>query len=162
MPLTNANIQRYFKIFGKLILLSQEGKAIALNYRKLMSSAVDQAVSGVPEEFATIQLVLNPMTTATAQLITAADGVPAAAVKYAGLMLQQVCAVDLGLAQGAAIADVEATLVAAMNAVAETVKPRAGNPTGISAFFHTNFDIQLPENASPSIPDTYITDVVLA
>src|SRR4051812_46853358 len=111
MPLTSFQIQRYFRIFGKIILLGQRGDAFALQIRKLMAAAVDQAVSGVPEEFATITTVLNPMTTSMAKMIASVDVLPAAAVSYAAVLLQQVVAVDMGLPAKTSIATVGAALI---------------------------------------------------
>jgi hypothetical protein len=168
VALTAAQIQRYFKIFGKIIKLQQTAQVNGDGYRRLMATSTDQSVSGNANEFATISNVLNPMTTAMSQHIKATDSVFKNCVKYCNLMLQQVIAADAGMPAGSTVAAVGAQLIADMTAnslgVAAFDTTTPTNTTGIGYFFATQLGIILPidsTNTPASIPDTYIdADVV--
>lgn len=160
-----SQLQRHFKIFGKLIYLSQTAPAHATEYRKILSGTVDQAVSGNATEASTIIKTVTPFSTAVNSLLTTLDGVPTTAKTLVETHLRQVVAVDLGLAAGAAIANVGTALNAELVAADGHVAPSGtnhSNDDGIAWYFASNFGIVLPQDADPSIPDTYIDDDVVA
>ena len=164
MALNNAQIQRLFKVMGKVIYLHQRAPGDATVYRKLMSSTIDQSVSGTASDANTITRFINPFMAQIGGTISTLDALPAQAKTLAATFLQNVIAVDLGLSAGVSLAQVGGRLTADMMAADESVAPSGdnmANDDGFAAFFARQFGIVLPQDAAPSIPDSYIIDDVI-
>jgi hypothetical protein len=159
-------LHRFFKVIGKVILYSQRGPAYSLALRKLMSGVVDQTVTGLPEESDGIVKFINPLTGSINDVIKQLDAVPAAAAKHGGSYLKGL-APALELPDTSSTSIVGAALIAEMNDQSETVMSKgAGSPpanaTGFAWFFEKTWGITLPQSDTPTIPDAWIDDDVIA
>lgn len=161
MSLTGTQIQKAFKIFGKLIQMGVQGPSDAVTYRTLMSAISDQIASGSSADASAIINTSTPAATQLAAVASTLDTVATQAKTLVQTYLQQVMAVDAGLTAGVAVATIGAKLITDMTTASQTVVSSGGNPNGILAYFATNFSIQLPPapSGSATIPDNYITNV---
>lgn len=167
MALTLTDLQNRFKKIGKLIYLFQNAPAMAVELKRIHVATVDQLAStysgGEDDsiEFDLTDQAINPLGSQVKTTTDQIKALPAQAKSAADTILRQFLAVDLGLAKGASYATLGPALVAAMNSVGASVAPTTGNPNGIAAWFATNFNLNLPTNATPTIPDAWITDEVV-
>ncbi|HEV2294076.1 MAG TPA: hypothetical protein VGR35_09470 [Tepidisphaeraceae bacterium] len=164
MALTNAQIQRLFKIIGKVIFFAQVSVPQSDGYRKLMSGLVDQTSSGLSSDADTQPKFTIPAIQAIHGTVVHLDGVPATAKGLGETLLRQVTAVDLGLRAGAQLGVIGTALVADMNAASETVAPsgeNGSNSNGYAVYFAREFGIVLPQNPVPTILDSWVDDDVI-
>ncbi|HEV7299616.1 MAG TPA: hypothetical protein VGN72_09650 [Tepidisphaeraceae bacterium] len=164
MALTSEQIQRLFKVMGKVIFLHQRAPGDATAYRKLMSATIDQSVSGAASDANTITRFLNPFTTQINATISALDATPAQARTMGATFLQQCIAPDMGFGAGSQLSQIDTRLMADMTAADESVAPSGDNMANddcFAAFFATQYGIVLRQDADPSIPDAYIDDDVV-
>jgi hypothetical protein len=162
MSLTLSDFQQRFKKFGKLIFLNNLLTSQVLAIKRAHVGLVDEVSNpDMPTEYDVNDQVVVPLSAKVGPVITAMQGLPAQFQSSATTLLKKFVAVDLGLPVNATTAQLQTALTAQMNAVGATVKPAAGNATGFSAFFTTVLGLNLPENVTPTIPDTYITDQVV-
>ena len=63
MGLSNAYIQRLFKIMGKVVFYAQQADADSDDYRKLLACTVDQTTSGLSTDADTIVKFATPTIT---------------------------------------------------------------------------------------------------
>ena len=158
------DFQSRFKNIGKLIFISQLPAAQITALQKAHMALVDQASSGEATDFDTNDLVVSPFGGSMKSVVTAVKGLPAKCKSAIDTYLKKVIAVDLGLPTTSTLAQIGTALDTQMTAVGAHVTPSGNggsNSTGIAMYFADNFDIELNQDPSPSIPDAYITDTVL-
>jgi hypothetical protein len=167
MALTLADFQNRFKKLGKLIYMFQNAAPLAVAIKTIHIAFLDQTAStfsGVEDdadEFDLTQSAVIPLGNAVNTAANDINALPGKAVAAAATMLRQFIAVDLGLQSGASYVTIGPVLASVMNTAGATVAPTTGNPNGIAQWFDDQFSITLPTNATPTIPDSWITNAVV-
>lgn len=162
--MTGPEIQRYFKIMGKVIAYAQRAAADSDAHRKILAGTVDQSTTGLASDADTVVKFVTPAIQNMNTTVTSLDAVKANAKTLGTTLLQQVIGVELGLKANAKLAEVGSKFVAEMNAADETVAPsgvNGANDDGFAVYFASNFNITLPQDQAPTIPDAWIDDDVI-
>ena len=166
MAVTLGRFQNLFMRMGKIIAMSQVAGPVITNLQTAQMGLVNQQsqVSANPlsNEFAVNINVVNPLGGQVNATINNIAQLPSYCLSAITTYLQKYIAAELGLAANATMADVGTALVAQMTTATASVAAEANNPTGFAAYFDTNFSIILPVNVTPTIPDSYITEAVIA
>ena len=157
-------IQGRFKKFGKIIYMSTLIAPLALGAQRAFIAMIDQPASADPAtDYTVFSVVMGPFVPYVKQLIDSSATMPAKAKQVCDTFLRNTIATDFGLQVGSSFNQVGAALITAMNATGQTVAPSGtggSNATGFAMYFATNYGLELPQNASPSIPDQWIDDEV--
>jgi hypothetical protein len=162
MAITLTRFKNLFMRFGKIIKISQIPGPVMVDLMQAHMGLVDQHASGLATEFDVSLDVVNPLGAQVRATNTALSTQVTNCKNAMTTYLQKFIAVELGLGVNATMAEINTALQTQMNAVVAHVALEANNSTGFAAYFKNNFNITLPTNASPSIPDSYITATVLA
>lgn len=159
-----STLQKRFRQMGKMIYLSQQAPDMADTIKKTVTGLLAQDASADAGGYDALNKSLIPFTNTTKAKADSVAGLVGDCKTAIQNHLQQVVAVDLGLPIGSSLATVGPALVTQMNSASAHVEPSGAggsNSDGICIYFKSNFNITLPQNASPSIPDTYIDDDVI-
>lgn len=165
MALTLADTQAHFRRIGKMIYISQQAPTFSATIKKTVTGLVAQDAEANADQYDQLNKVYVVFNSNMKNKLSGIDGMARDCSDAVKLQLQQVVAVDLGLAAGASIAAVGTALAARMNSVSATVDPSGAggsNSDGIAMYFADNFGIELPQDGSANIPDTYIDDDIVA
>lgn len=156
--MTVQQLQRMFKVTGKVLWLYQQSAEWALSIRTVMSGLVDQTVSGLASESEAITKFLTPATASMDTVVRSLDGVAGSSVKNLELYFRNQIAALLGLPTNASMNQIGAALVSEMTSNTQTV----GVGSDFAEFFAETWSITLPTSLTPSISDAWISDSVVA
>lgn len=165
MALTSNDIRYIFKVFGKAIKLGLMGAATSLDYQA-MSSVTNRQISpsGISSEFDEIKYIGVPLEQNVEGLANVADSLGATMKTVVASYLSNSLAAQLSLTTGSNPNTVAAALATQMTAVGDSVAPsgsQGANANGYAMYFYNNFGVSLPQNASPTIPDVWINNVLI-
>lgn len=159
-----SEIQDAFKVFGKIIFISQLAGPDVDAYKQAQSSTFEQAVTGTAEEFDLISNVLIPMHSQTKSTVSALSQIPNQCKATVENYLKKVLASQLELVSSTSSVAILEALAAEMQSASGTITPSGTdgvNADGFAMYFYDNFGVELPQDPVPNIPDSWIDDAIV-
>lgn len=156
--MTSDRIQELFFIFGKLIKFDQTGVAAASGVRSVLTATHEQlaAETNDPDPYKELSEFLHPFI-GNARNVTAALG-NAPLVARAGV---ESYLRSIGPELFAAPSDPPATILTSLAAEMQA-RSQSVAPSGVVfKYFRDGWNVNLPQNASPTIGDDIITTAIL-
>jgi hypothetical protein len=157
--MTGPRIQHIFKLFSKMIRLAEIGVADASGLKSHMVAVSDQfgQQGGGLDLYDDLTTVVMPLTTRIQAAAAALDRVPTLAKASAEIYVR-VIGSEIGEPATASPATILNALKAQMALAGQTIYPSGT----VWNYFNSNFAFnQFPTSLTPSIPDSWVSSVVI-
>jgi hypothetical protein len=164
MSMTAAEIQYTFKVVGKAVQMGVSGAATSDQYQSLSSVTNRQiSPSGINTEYDEIKYIGTPLQSQCESISQVGLSQRETMKTLVSAFMQNSLCNNLGLTPGTNPNTVAAALATEMTVRSQTVGT-SGSKTADQSFavyFFNNFAATLPQSASPTCPDTWITPVMV-
>src|SRR4051812_29937618 len=158
--MNSARIQTVFKTLGKLLNLDKNyGIPYASGIRAAVVALEDQnaVAANAGDPYSELQNVIVPALNSARSVVQGLDRLPTIAKAGVDAYLRVIGAAELGRPANTPPATVLDTLKTSMVAAADSVAPSGA----FFNYFLTTYGVQLPQNGSPTLPDSLITTTIL-